>query len=83
MAFKSGFFYCFDSLVTCSDLTLFSGIDQCKPYLVAIQRVPDLVRSLIDKIVDRLGVYGMDYVRNPEPKVKKIEHGKGRNGYER
>ena len=58
-------------------------VDQCKPYLVAIQRVPDLVRSLIDKIVDRLGVYGMNYVRNPEPRVKKIEHGKGRNGYER
>jgi len=58
-------------------------IDKCKPYLVAIQKVPDLVRSLIDIVVDRLGVYGMDYVRNPEPKVKKIEHGRSRNGYER
>ena len=58
-------------------------VDLCKPYLVAIQKVPDLVRSLIDKVVDRLGVYSMDYVRNPEPKVKKIEHGRSRNGYER
>ena len=48
-------------------------VDKCKPYLIAIQRVPDLVKELINKVVDRLGVYGMEYLHNPEPKVKKIE----------
>ena len=56
--------------------------EQCKPYLIAIQRLPDLVRDLIDKVLDRLGIYDLTYVRNPQPLERKIEHKKHR-GIER
>lgn len=56
--------------------------DQCKPYLVALQRLPDIVRNLIDKVLDHLGVYDLNYVKNPQPLERKIDHKKHR-GIER
>lgn len=58
-------------------------VDKCKPYLVAIRMLPDLARSLIDKVVERYGVRSIDYVRNPEMKMQKIDHGRSRGGFER
>ena len=56
--------------------------EQCKPYLIAIQRLPELVRNLIEKVLDHFGVYDLAYVRNPQPLERKIEHKKHR-GIER
>ncbi len=47
-------------------------IDTCKPYLIALHRIPDLIKEFVGNVLDWCGVSDMNLLRNPEQKIKTI-----------
>ncbi len=47
--------------------------EMCRPFLIALRMVPDIISSFVEKLLDRLGIEDLNRVRTFEETVDKID----------
>ena len=48
-------------------------VEKCKPFLLALRMVPDIISSFVEKLLDRLGIEDLNRVRSFEETAEKID----------